>query len=162
MAEASLERRACSHASEFKTFRWEGEKFSDRYNTEYQYCDCRICKTSIYTGEFRMVEMSNPHLNRDQLPSAKEQIMSKDKISVSRSIKALHAKSDNSLSLKEFARRLARDDSDLAKNWFANKLGACDASRSESNKVRVAAERSATKSAKRKSKKTASATTPAK
>jgi len=154
------EPRMCAHAPEFKSFRWEGEKFSDRYNTEYQYCDCRICKTSIYTGEFRMVEMS--HLNRECLPSAKEQIMSKNKVSVSRTIKSLHAKNGNGLSLKEFARQLIRVDNDLAVKWFDNKAGMCNASRSESNKTRVAAERTATKNAKRKSKKTGGAVAPTK
>lgn len=162
MTEVSSEARACPHAPEFKSLRWEREKFSDRFNTEYQYCDCRICKTSIYTGKFRMIEMSTPHLNRDHFPSAKEQIMSKDKASVSRTIKSLHAKNGNGLSLKEFARRLVRDDNELAHSWFDNKAGACDASRSEGNKTRVAAERTATKSAKRKSKKSGGAAAPTK
>jgi len=88
--------------------------------------------------------------------------MSKDKVSVSRTIKSLHAKNGSGLSLKEFVRRLVREGNDLAQNWLDNKAGVCNASRSESNKTRVAAERAATKSAKRKSKKTGGAAAPSK
>lgn len=144
----------CAHADTFHSIRWNKEKFSDRFDTEYEYCYCRICNTSTYTGQYRMVEVSVENkLNREQTPSAKEQYMNKDKLSVSRALKALHAKNDEGLSLKEFARRLARTGNELANDWFANKNGVCDAARSDKNKVRVTSEKVATKSARRSKKK---------
>jgi len=151
---ANIERKTtCLHADVFKNFRWESQKFSDRFNTEYEYCDCRICKNSIYTGLCRIVDVvSEDNLNWD-IPSAKEQNMSKDKLSVSRSLKSRHAKEGNGMSLKEFARRLVREDNESAKDWFANKAGLLNAERSDKNKTRVSSEKSATKLAKRSKKK---------
>lgn len=143
----------CPHIDKFKTFRWESQKFSDKFNTEYEYCDCRICKNSIYTGVFRMVVVLENNLNRDIIPSAKEQNMSKDKLSVGSALKSLHAKDGNGLSLKQFARKLAADGNEMAKDWFSNKAGLLNEERSEKNSLRVTAERTATKSAKRSSKK---------
>lgn len=157
-----MERKAtCLHPDLFKSFRWESQKFSDRFNTEYEYCDCRICKNSIYTGQYRIVEAVSPNNLNWDIPSAKEQNMSKDKLSVSRSLKTRHTKEGNGLSLKEFARRLVREDNEHAKDWFANKAGLLNEERSDKNKARVSLEKSATKLSKRSKKKGGATPAPA-
>lgn len=55
-------------------------------------------------------------------------------------------------SLKEFARKLAKDGDQVAKDWLDHKLGSLDLKRNEKNVARVALESSATKMAKRKKK----------
>jgi hypothetical protein len=93
-------------------------------------------------------------LNQNKRLSAKEQknMSSKDKLTVSKAIKSLHAKNGKGLSLKEFARRLVRDGNELAKDWFANKGGATVEARSKLKEERITAEKAATKSAKKSSK----------
>jgi len=56
-------------------------------------------------------------------------------------------------SLKQFARRLLKEGDTVAKEWFANKRGAKNQVRSDKSIQRIAAERTATKAAKRKSSK---------
>lgn len=146
----------CPHVDKYKTYSWQSQRFSDKFNTEYEYCNCQICKNSIYTGLCRIVVVSETQLNWDNIPSAKEQYMSKEQLAVSRSLKSLHAKEGNGLSLKEFARRLIREGNELAKDWFANKSGVANDVRSDKNKARAFAERSATKLAKRSKKKNGS------
>lgn len=55
-------------------------------------------------------------------------------------------------SLKDFARSLLKDETygKLANDWFADKLGAKNAKRSEKNIARIALEKQATRAAKRK------------
>ena len=57
------------------------------------------------------------------------------------------------LSLKDFARKLADEGEQVAKDWFAHKHGSLNKKRSEANVARVSLERAATKAAKRKTKK---------
>lgn len=140
----------CACADVYKTLRWESEKVSERFNAEYQYCDCSNCNKSVYAGICRMADK----LNQNKRLSAKEQknMSSKDKLTVSKAIKSLHAKNGKGLSLKEFARRLVRDGNELAKDWFANKGGATVEARSKLKEERITAEKAATKSAKKSSK----------
>jgi hypothetical protein len=135
----------CVCASTYKSLRWESEKVSERFSAEYQYCDCSGCNKSVYTGIFRMIDT----LNQNKNLSAKEQNMAKDKMSVSKTLKALHAKEGKGLSLKEFARRLERAGNELAKDWFANKSGIANDARDKKSIDRIAAEKAATKSAKK-------------
>lgn len=142
---------ACLHADAFKNYNWKSQRFSDLFNTEYEYCDCRICKNSIYTGQFRMVAIAGSN-NSNSILNTKEQNMSKEKVSVSQSLKTRHAKEGKGLSLKEFARRLSNDGDKIAQDWFANKSGMANDSRSDKNKLRVGAEKTATRSAKKSKK----------
>ncbi len=57
------------------------------------------------------------------------------------------------LSLKEFARKLAADGDQIAKDWIAHKHGSLNQKRSEKNVARVALERSATMASRKKTKK---------
>jgi hypothetical protein len=54
------------------------------------------------------------------------------------------------VSLKKFARELAKSGNAVAKAWFANKLGAQNAQRSEKNRGRISLESQASKAARRK------------
>jgi hypothetical protein len=54
------------------------------------------------------------------------------------------------VSLKKFARELAKSGNAVAKAWFANKLGAQNAQRSEKNRGRISLEAQASKAARRK------------
>lgn len=150
----------CNHPEKYKSYFWRSEKFSDKFTNEFHYCFCQVCNSSEYTGDYRFVEK---HLNREELPSAKEQNnMSKEKLSVATSLKNRFAKEgDGNMSLKQFARLLAKKGDQMAIDWFDNKAGACNESRSDKNKARVALERSATKSARRSKSKKSGAATPA-
>jgi hypothetical protein len=53
-------------------------------------------------------------------------------------------------SLKRYARQLLASGDALAKDWFAHKHGAMNASRSDANKTRASLERQATKASRRK------------
>lgn len=68
------------------------------------------------------------------------------------SIKARHRAEGRGLSLKVFARKLAKDGDEVAEQWFANKLGAANQSRSDKNIAAASASSTATKAAKRKKK----------
>lgn len=150
----------CTHASADKNLTWQSQKFSDKFNAEYEYCFCRICKKNSYTGNYRFVVISEEVniLNRNNSSAKEQNNMSKENSSVSRSIKSRHAKEGAGVSLKEFARRLAANGDQSAKDWFAYKLGALNESRSEKNKIRIVAEKNATKLSKKKKKGTAPAT----
>lgn len=141
--------KKCIHPDKYKSIVWTVQKFSDKFDNEFKYHVCQICNSSEYTGEYRFVEKQ---LNRI-IPSAKEQYMSKEKLSVSASLKSRFAKEGKDMSLKQFARMLAVKGDQTAIDWFANKLGACNEARSDQNRKRVELERSATKSAKRSKKK---------
>ncbi len=145
----------CNHFDNDKLFIWTTQKFSDKFVTEFKYQICQLCNSSEYTGEYRFVEKQ---LNRI-IPSAKEQYMSKEKLSVSTSLKSRFAKEGKDMSLKQFARMLAVKGDQMAIDWFANKHGACNEGRSDQNKKRVDLERAATKSARRSKKKGGGATT---
>jgi hypothetical protein len=56
----------------------------------------------------------------------------------------------NKVSLKKFARELAKSGNAVAKEWFANKSGAKNAQRSEKNRGRISLESQASKAARRK------------
>lgn len=56
-------------------------------------------------------------------------------------------------SLKEFARQLAKDGNQLAKDWLARKLGSMNQKRNEKNVARISLEKQATKAARHKGKK---------
>ncbi len=150
--------RSCNHFDKYKSFIWTAQKFSDKFDTEFKYQVCQLCNSSEYTGEYRFVEKQ---LNRIKCPSAKEQYMSKEKLSVATSLKSRFAKDGAGMSLKQFARMLATKGDQMAIDWFANKRGACNSARSDKNKSRVALERAATKSAKRSKKKGGAAQTAA-
>lgn len=139
--------KECNHPSKYKSFTWTIKKFSEKFDIEFKYCFCQICNTSEYTGDYKYVE----RLNRIT-PSAKEQCMSKDKFSVSTSLKSRFVKEGKDMSLKQFARMLATKGDEMALRWFDNKHGACNAYRSEKNRVRVSLEKTATKSARRSKK----------
>jgi hypothetical protein len=83
------------------------------------------------------------------------------KESVSKVIKSRFAKEGKGLSLKEFARRLAKAGDVSAQTWFDNKHGACNQDRYEKTQTRITAERIASRNARRKSKKGGGAATPA-
>lgn len=160
-----MNEKMCAHASESKIFVWKTEPFSERFNAEYEFCVCAICNTSNYTGSCRFTPVL-ADLNRDKIPSAKEQNMSSNE-KASRSLKARHTKEGKGLSLKEFARRLIKAGDPVAKNWLANKKGASNQKKDEKNKIRISAERVASKNARRSKKKggggsTTAATTTAK
>jgi len=53
-------------------------------------------------------------------------------------------------SLLEFARKLAASGNQDAKDWFANKKGACNQKRSDKNIARITLEKQASKNARRK------------
>lgn len=53
-------------------------------------------------------------------------------------------------SLKKYAKQLAASGNAVAKEWFANKSGAKNATRTEANTKRIDLERSASKAARRK------------
>lgn len=57
------------------------------------------------------------------------------------------------VSLKSFARKLAAEGDQVAKDWLAHKAGSLNQKRSEKNVARVALERAATRAAHRKTKK---------
>jgi hypothetical protein len=146
--------KQCVHPDKYKNIVWTIQKFSDKFDNEFKYHVCQICNSSEYTGEYRFVEKQ---LNRI-IPSAKEQYMSKEKLSVSASLKSRFAKEGKDMSLKQFARMLAVNGDQTAIDWFANKLGACNEARSDKNKKRVELEKSSTKSARRSKKKGGGAT----
>lgn len=101
---------SCQHS---KTFTWQSETFTKQYNTEYEYCNCSICGTSVYTGQFRFVSLNDKN---------KEIVNPEEMKKVSKHIKKLYAKSDKSLSLKDFARQvLIKNEDPLISNWFKNK-----------------------------------------
>lgn len=54
------------------------------------------------------------------------------------------------VSLKRFARDLLKSGNAVAKAWFANKLGAQNAKRTEKNQSRISLEKQASKAARRK------------
>lgn len=143
----------CTHASAHKSFSWREESFTDNIHAVYEYCFCSKCNDHKYTGVYKFVTND---LNRNN-PSAKEQenTMSdtNDTLSVSRRIKALHAKEKSKLSLKQFARTLEKAGNKLAQDWFNNKRGMLNEQRSEKNRARVSLEKSATKLARRSKKK---------
>ena len=59
-------------------------------------------------------------------------------------------KHSNIPSLKRYARQLAASGNETAQAWFANKGGKLNAERTDANKARVATERTASKSARKK------------
>jgi len=67
--------------------------------------------------------------------------------------KKVWVKTTGAPSLKQFARRLAKEGDVVAKEWLQNKLGAKDAKRSDTNIAAAKAAASATKSAKKSTKK---------
>lgn len=67
----------------------------------------------------------------------------------------------DALSLKAFARQLLKDGDPLAKDWFDCKKGVLNQERSSTNKIRVTAEKLATKTARKKSKTGSKTTTTA-
>lgn len=84
--------------------------------------------------------------------------MSDNKIEVGQgsagdSVKRRWQKEGKGTSLKAFARKLASDGDQLAKDWFDCKNGALNAERSDKNRARVEIESAATRAAHRKSKK---------
>jgi hypothetical protein len=77
--------------------------------------------------------------------------------SAGQTVKQLWTASKSGISLKTFARQLLKSGSpeqvQLVKDWRAHKKGSLNEKRSEKNAQRVAAERLATKSAKKATKK---------
>lgn len=67
-------------------------------------------------------------------------------------IKRIFVRNPGALSLKAFARALAKEGDQLAKEWLANKLGAKNQKRSDSSIKAAVEARTATKMAKRKKK----------
>lgn len=67
-------------------------------------------------------------------------------------IRQLWWAAESGLSLKRFAKQLAKEGNQVAKDWFANKRGAKNAQRTDKSVQRISAERTATKAAKRKKK----------
>lgn len=65
--------------------------------------------------------------------------------SVSVTLKKRWKTSGSRVGLREFAKSLADEGDVMAKNWFANKKGACDQGRSPANITRATLESSATK-----------------
>ena len=152
----SEKKGTCFHTETHKTYSWVSEGFTAEFNTEYEYCFCSLCDKNVYTGNCRFTV----NLNRD-LPGAKEQIKMNAKESASKLIKGRFAKEGEGVSLKEFARRLAKAGDAAAQNWLDNKHGVCDQARTEKTKTRVAAERIASRNARRKAKKSGGAATAA-
>jgi hypothetical protein len=67
-------------------------------------------------------------------------------------MKQRHAATGRGLSLKTFARELAKAGDKVALAWFANKKGVCNQKRSDANIKKAMESRTATKTAKRKKK----------
>ena len=67
-------------------------------------------------------------------------------------MKQRHRAEGRGLSLKVFARKLAKGGDETAEQWLANKLGAANQSRSDKNIAAASATATATKAAKRKKK----------
>ncbi len=63
------------------------------------------------------------------------------------------SKSKGHVSLKEFARAQAKDGNQTATDWLGNKAGRLNQKRSDKNLQRIAAEKSASRAARRKGKK---------
>lgn len=63
--------------------------------------------------------------------------------------KRWHQQEGKKVSLKAFARKLADEGDQVAKDWLAHKSGSLNQKRSEKNVARVALEKSATKLAKK-------------
>ncbi len=64
--------------------------------------------------------------------------------------KRVYVRNHGAPSLKRYARELAKSGNQVAKDWFANKLGAKNAERSEKNRSRISLEKQASKAARRK------------
>lgn len=60
-----------------------------------------------------------------------------------------HQREGKKVSLKAFARKLAAEGDQVAKDWLAHKAGSLNQKRSEKNVARVALEKAATKLAKK-------------
>lgn len=67
-------------------------------------------------------------------------------------VKARHSTEGKGQSLKAFARTLVKAGDQDAKDWFENKTGAGELSRSEKNSTRVHLEKAATKMSRSKKK----------
>lgn len=67
--------------------------------------------------------------------------------------KRVWVKNEGAPTLKQFARHLAKDGDQVAKDWFAHKRGSMNAKRSDANIKAAKEAASATKAAKRKTKK---------
>ena len=67
-------------------------------------------------------------------------------------LKQRHSSEGGGVSLKLFARKLAKDGDEVAKEWLANKLGGSAKARSDKNVALAKTSGSATKAAKRKKK----------
>ena len=70
--------------------------------------------------------------------------------SVSVTLKKRWKTSGSRVGLREFAKTLADEGDAMAKNWFANKKGACNKGRSPANITRATLEANATKMARSK------------
>lgn len=69
------------------------------------------------------------------------------------SIKARWRSEGKGFSLKAFARKLAKEDDSMAKDWLAHKLGSLNLKRSDKNLAEASLAAQATKNAKTKTKK---------
>lgn len=83
--------------------------------------------------------------------------MSEDKRNVGEAspgeaIKNLWHKEGQGTSLKTFARKMAAEGNQAAKDWFECKKGALNAERTDKTKARIETEKVATRAAKRKKK----------
>jgi len=90
------------------------------------------------------------------------------KVKLSTQLKSRWKKAASKLSLKEFARKLLKDNDSMVKDWFSHKSAtwnhAAKAARLKLKGARIAAEKNSTKLARRKSKggggKSSATTTP--
>lgn len=73
--------------------------------------------------------------------------------SASLTLKTRYASEGRGISLKQFARKLAKEGDAVAKEWFANKSGAKNQKRTDSNINTAKAAGAATKMERRKAKK---------
>ena len=137
----------CYHSEKHKKYHWEAQPFSETLNSEYEYCFCDLCSKQEYTEVYRFVPVP-----KQVLIWKKENNMEDGKLSVSKALKNRWRKEGKKpkLSLREFARRLAKAGDKPAADWFANKAGACNEDRLQKNKDRAASERSATHTSRRK------------
>lgn len=69
---------------------------------------------------------------------------------IGQKLKSRWHKEGKGLSLKQFARKLVESGDETAKEWFDHKKGLFNKGRSDSKKIRISAEKLASKNARRK------------